>query len=255
MVQGPNHNHATVGGSAEHNDKKSASIDFYSVDDYTAPAGITLPIRSPGGRWALHDPYTGAGYITTEQALSRYQEANGGKSVVVQSGVYLPSATAYVCHTITEVEAAVIVSPTRSLTVSVPTGASNQDFGQNGVDMEFGSNTEGGDATVVRIIGTPPGCPTNTLPYYWAISGLENSAFLVVLGFSYSDPDVSGLGLDENSLRLIRSTDSGQTWSPVDSSRDTGVNHLSASNPQSSFSLWGILGDKEPTKLDEWSLY
>ena len=100
VIRGPNHNHGGVPfhdpayNHTQHNDGVSASHDIYNV----------APSISPGGIWALTDPYW------TDPAVAyQYEDNNGGTwfESTDYYGEFPPEL--YEIHT--EIEAAVVVSP------------------------------------------------------------------------------------------------------------------------------------------------
>jgi parallel beta-helix repeat protein len=100
IVRGPNHNHGGVPfhdlayDRTQHNDGVSASHDIYNV----------APSISPGGTWALTDPYW------KDPAVAYWYEENNGGTWINFTETYI-EIPPEVGEVFTEIEAAVAVSP------------------------------------------------------------------------------------------------------------------------------------------------
>jgi hypothetical protein len=232
---------------SDHNNPNNASLDIYRVDDYELRPEGTLPPKSPGGLWAIMS------YTNTSAAYERYAEWNEGEYWVIQPGVHVSGdLTSWVCTTFTEVEAAVIVSPTDTDTSTVPPGASTQVFPTAGVQADFSANDASGFMTVILINAPPPNL-ADALPKYWAITGLPGHTYSTTLTFDYTEGEVSGAELNEGNLAIYRSMDGGGSWTELGSLTDTVLNEISTASPQSAFSLWAIA--QETTPVQEWKRY
>jgi hypothetical protein len=125
-------------------------------------------------------------------------------------------------------------------------------FGATGVEMEFHSNERQASVESVRYSAAPLNL-TGAANVFWGLTGPDDGSFSATLRFHYSEEEILGAGIMESSLRLLRSSDYGRTWTPIPCVVDTDLNRVETTEPQSRFSVWALQGDRgQPTRAWDW---
>lgn len=120
----------------------------------------------------------------------------------------------------------IVKSDESSFRTVVPSDPDPIDFAGYGLTIDFTSCSDYGKVYVRKYSGIPAGIQNSVLPYYWEITGMTDVTFSADLIITYDEADVTNSGLQEHDLILLQSTDSGQTWLPLETQTDTLNNTL-----------------------------
>ena len=151
----------------------------------------------------------------------------------------------------------VLLSRNSNATLTVGTGASVQDFSNTDCRIQFTSNTASGTIAVAKNTGTPDNLGTAIVPgKYWTITSSLGGTFAAKPVFSYTDLELSGAGMSEADLHLLRRPVAGGTWSEVPATLNTSLNMIQPTTSVSSFSQWAIASSGfGATAAEDWLLY
>lgn len=106
----------------------------------------------------------------------------------------------------------------------------------------------------VSLYETPPYNLANAIPKYYRVSYALSDGFQVIPRFYFPWPESYLAGLKIDTLRPMKSTDGGYNWTMVPPVLNVAAYWLETSSPQTSLSLWALVGDPI-TEVSDWSLY
>ncbi len=102
----------------------------------------------------------------------------------------------------------------------VPGDSDPIEFAGYGLIIDFSSCSGYGKVYVRKFSGAPAGIERGVLPYYWEITGMTGLMFSADITIGFNEADVTNLGLSEDSLILLNSSDNGESWYKLDAQRD-----------------------------------
>lgn len=131
----------------------------------------------------------------------------------------------------------VVITNEGSFRTVVPGDSDPIDFAGYGLTLDFSACSNYGKIYVQKFAGVPARLERGVLPYYWEITGLEGLSFSADLIIRYDENDLASLGLAEESLWIMQSSNHGATWTVLSTNVDSVHNELYVPD-MNSFSCW-----------------
>jgi len=114
----------------------------------------------------------------------------------------------------------IVKSDEASFRTIVPGDSDPIEFAGYGLIIHFSSCSGYGRVYVTKFSGAPAGIERGVLPYYWEITGMTGLMFSADITIGFNEADVTNLGLSEDSLILLSSSDNGESWHKLEAQRD-----------------------------------
>ena len=107
-------------------------------------------------------------------------------------------------------------------------------FAGYGLVVDLTSCSDYGKVYVRKYAFAPAGAESDVLAYYWEISVGDDLVFEANISVVYDQTEIVRLGLPEDNLVVLKSSDSGATWLSLPTERDPMYNSLSVQGIDSS---------------------